>query len=208
MTDENTVAAALYWFDCVCQGEKMAYLYAVATDNAYRGRGLCRALMADTHTHLENLGYSGAILVPATEELQQMYGKMGYLPGTRVTEWTCLPGDEPVELQVLSGEDYERRRRELLPPGGVLQEGAMTALLGDQCVLLGGQGFLLAGWLKDGVLHSEELLGDPAKGPGILKSLGAEKGIFRMPGEETLFSMYCPLTGKCPTPGYFGIAFG
>ena len=32
MVDGDRVAAALYWFDCTCEGQKLAYLYAVATD--------------------------------------------------------------------------------------------------------------------------------------------------------------------------------
>ena len=55
------VAAALYWFDCTWKGKKLAYVYAVATAEASRCRGLCRMLMEDTHRHLETLGYAGAI---------------------------------------------------------------------------------------------------------------------------------------------------
>ena len=42
VTADGRVTAALYWFDCDCQGEKLAYLYAVATAQDCRGRGLCR----------------------------------------------------------------------------------------------------------------------------------------------------------------------
>ena len=48
MMDGETVAA-LYWLDCSCEGETLAYIYAVATHPDYRGRGLCRRLMEDTH---------------------------------------------------------------------------------------------------------------------------------------------------------------
>ncbi len=51
------LAAALYWLDCQWAGQKLAYLYAVGTDPDFRGRGLCRELMAKTHTRLEELGY-------------------------------------------------------------------------------------------------------------------------------------------------------
>ena len=208
VTEAGQVTAALYWFDCSCRGEKMAYLYAVATAEASRGQGLCRALMEDTHGHLRKLGYAGAILVPAGEELRRMYGKMGYLPGTTVSELTCDAGGKAVDIQVLDGLEYERRRRELLPPSGVRLVGAMTALLQDQLGLFGGDDFVLAAWVEDGVLHGEELLGSAASAPEIVRALGAEKGIFRIPGEEEPFAMYCPLTEGCPKPGYFGIAFG
>lgn len=208
VTAENRIVAALYWFDCTCRGEKMAYLYAVATAEGCRGKGLCRALMEDTHDHLRKLGYQGTVLVPASERLRQMYGKMGYLPGTTVSELTGEPGETAVDIQALDAGEYERRRRALMPSGGVLQEGALTALLQDQCGLFGGEDFLLAAWVEDGVLHAEELLGDQSAAPGVLRALGAEKGIFRIPGEKKPFAMYCPLTENCPKPGYFGISFG
>ena len=72
------LAAALYWFDCTWENKKVAYLYAVATKKAYRGRGLCTALMEDTHRHLQDLGYHGAALVPGNEKLFTLYEKMGY----------------------------------------------------------------------------------------------------------------------------------
>jgi hypothetical protein len=31
VTVDGEVAAALYWFDCECRGERVAYIYAVAT---------------------------------------------------------------------------------------------------------------------------------------------------------------------------------
>ena len=67
------VAAALYWFDCSWKEEKVAYIYAVATDKAFRGRGLCSALMKDTHKHLFSQGYRGAALVPGNQGLFQLY---------------------------------------------------------------------------------------------------------------------------------------
>lgn len=208
VTEDGRVRAALYWFDCGCAGEKMAYLYAVATDPNCRGRGLCRKLMEDTHSHLENLGYAGTILVPADEALGQMYGRMGYLPAAAVTEFTCPAGENPAALQSLTAEKYAARRRELLPANGVTQEGALTDLLADQCSLFGGEDFLLAAWMEERVLHNEEYLGNRSAAPGVVKALGAEMGIFRGPGEDKPFAMYRPLGAHCPKPGYFGIAMG
>ena len=208
VTEGGRVTAALYWFDCRCQGEKLAYLYAVATASDCRGKGLCRQLMDSTHAHLHASGYAGAILVPASEALRQMYGKMGYLPGTRIRRLRCAAGEQAVPLEALSGAEFERRRLRFLPPDAVAQDGAMTALLADQYGLFGGDGFLLAAWLEEGLLTAEEFLGDPAAVPGILKALGAEAGIFRMPGQDLEFAMYRPLVPQCPKPGYFGISLG
>ena len=208
MTEGHRVTAAVYWFDCSYKGEKLAYLYALATAEDRRGQGLGRRLMDDTHTHLKALGYAGAVLVPASDGLRKMYEKMGYLPGTRVRELRCRAGEQPVAVKILDRAQYEARRRAMLPDGGVLQEGAATALLADQFGLFGGEDFLLAAWIEEGVLHAEELLGNADAAPGILNALGVEEGIFRMPGEEMDFAMYRPFTENCPKPGYFGISLG
>ena len=76
--DENHPVAALYWLDHTCNGEKFAYIYAVATRKSHRRQGLCHALMARTHEDLAAAGYAGALLVPATEALAQYYAAMGY----------------------------------------------------------------------------------------------------------------------------------
>ena len=41
----NGADAACYWLDCACAGQKIAYLYAVATAKHRQGQGFCRALM-------------------------------------------------------------------------------------------------------------------------------------------------------------------
>ena len=208
VTEDSRVMAALYWFDCSCRGEKLAYLYAVATAKDCRGRGLCRRLLEDTHSHLKSLGYAGTILVPADDALRQMYGRMGYLPGTTVDEFTCLTGERETPVRILDKAEYLRRRRSLLPENAVDQEGLLTDLLSEQCGLFGGDGFLLAAWKEGGVLHAEEFLGNRETATGVVKALGAEKGIFRTPGKGKPFAMYCPLKANCPGIGYFGISFG
>lgn len=208
VTEDARVTAALYWFDCSCGGKKMAYLYAVATAKDRRGRGLCRALLEDTHAHLKKKGYAGTVLVPADDALRQMYGRMGYLPATTVAEFTCLAAEQEVPVRLLDKSEYLRLRRERLPAGAVGQEGPLADLLADQCGLFGGGDFLLAAWTEDGVLHAEEFLGDRAAVPGIVKALGAKRGVFRAPGGDKPFAMYRPLGEACPKPGYFGIALG
>lgn len=109
---------ALYWFDCLWEGKRIAYLYAIATGKAYRGRGICRRLMEETHRHLANNGYAGAILMPADEGLARMYGKLGY----RQLDTPAEPGEnwkKPTFCDPITPGEYLRRRGELLPRGGV-----------------------------------------------------------------------------------------
>ena len=59
----------LYWFDSTWENQKLAYLYAVATNKAFQGRGFCQRLMKDTHAHLKEAGYAGAVLSPGSASL-------------------------------------------------------------------------------------------------------------------------------------------
>lgn len=207
VTLEGRLAAALYWFDVSCGGQSMAYLYAVATHPDFRGRGLCRRLMADTEAHLEALGYTGVLLVPEKPSLREMYARMGYEEGTTVSEFSCGMGESPVALGSVTPEEYARLRRKLLPPGGAVQEGENLTFLAAQARLYAGEDFLMAAWQNGGVLHAMELLGNADAAPGILKALGFPRGIFRTPGKELPFAMFKALREDAARPRYFGFAF-
>ena len=119
--------SALYWFDCTMQGQKYAYLYAVATAEEARGQGLCTALMDDTHTLLKKLGYAGAVLVPGEKSLFAFYEKRGYRVAACVDEFTCEVSEgAPISMQALSAEEFDSLRKTYLPHGGMAQEGADT----------------------------------------------------------------------------------
>ena len=206
VTLEGQVAAALYWLNCQCNGQKIAYLYAVATRKSCRGKGLCAALMADTHSLLTQMGYAGAVLVPGDAGLFRLYGKIGYETCSAITEISCSAGAKPVPLEAVGPEEYARLRRELLPEGGVIQEGENLAFLGKLTRFYTGDGFLLCASIDNGRLRAPELLGDITAGPGILAALGIPEGAFRFPGSGRPFAMYHPLT-SAPAPRYFGLAF-
>lgn len=121
ITIDSKTVSVLYWFDCTCDGQKIAYIYAVATAEAYRGKGLCTALMNDTHRHLKENGFDGAILVPSSESLFGLYGKIGYRVCSTIDEICCTAAEESIELQRIDTEEYARLRRSFLPPGGVIQ---------------------------------------------------------------------------------------
>lgn len=200
-------AAALYWFDCELDGQKIAYIYAVATAKAHRGKGLCRELMAQTHTHLQSRGYAGAVLVPGSEGLFAMYGQMGYEICGSVQEFSCHAGQAAVPIREISASEYAALRRKLLPPGGIVQEGENLAFLQAQLELYAGEGFLLAAEVSGDGVTAAELLGDSAAAPGIVKAFGKPSGRFRAPGNNRPFAMWLPLTPDAPMPRYFGLAF-
>ena len=124
--EQGQLLAALYWFDCQWQDKKVAYLYAIATHESHRGKGICAELMKHTHRHLQKAGYSGAILVPADEGLARMYGKMGYIPcaSQGMQNAKCKMQNEPISVA-----EYRKLQSDLLPPDAVVHTDAAFAYL-------------------------------------------------------------------------------
>lgn len=207
ITENGQVIAGLYWFDCSCGNDKIAYVYAVVTDPAHRGRGLCRKLMEDVHVLLKAQNYDSVMLVPADEGLREMYRKLGYEDCTSVGKLSCTAGESAVEIRNVSVEEYAALRRELLPDNAVLQEGIQLPFLAAQAQLFAGADFLLAAFLDHDRLHSMELLGKKAAAPGILRALGCETGSFQIPGREIPFAMIHKLSENAVSPDYFGFSF-
>ena len=207
ITVDGRLVAALYWFDCTCEGRRMAYLYAIATAKAARGQGLCHRLMADTHRHLRALDYEVAILVPGDEGLFAFYGKMGYRVCGYIRSLCCEASAESTEIWPIEGEEYATLRRRLLPRGGVAQEGENLAFLMRQAKLYRGKDFVLAARREGNALVGLELLGNTDAAPAIVRALGCAEGRFRTFGAETPFAMALPLRDGAPLPSYFGLAF-
>lgn len=205
--DNNRITAALTWLDCSCEGQKMAYIYAVVTDPAHRGQGLCRQLLADTHKILKGQGYTGALLVPADENLRAMYEKMGYRTCTQVEEFDAVSGPAPVSFRAIGGEEFARLRRSFLPASGIVQEQENLAFLSRQAQFFVGEDFLLTAYTEEKQLTAMELLGNKAAAPGILRALDCRKGRFRCPGKNIPFAMIHVLTNDTIIPEYFGFAF-
>lgn len=198
--------AVLYWIDCHLEDRKLAYIYAVVTDPAHRGKGLCRRLMERTHDLLRRRGYAGAVLVPQQEGLRAMYAGMGYTDCGGLSRISCTAGDSPVFLRAIGPEEFAALRRRMLPERAVVQEGRGLAFLARQLQFYAGDDFLLAAFAEAGILHGMELLGNPAAAPGITAALGCRMGHFRIPGNSP-FAMFHPLIENIPAPEYFGFAF-
>ncbi len=206
VTIDGQAAAALYWFDAQYDGQKFAYLYAVATHPSYRHQGLCRELMEDTHALLTGLGYDGALLMPAAQPLRRMYAGLGYQECCTVSEFRCEAG-AAVPIQRVDAREYAQLRRGFLPQGGVIQEGRNLTYLEAYAALYAGENFLLAAAPDGAELQGIELLGDQTAAPGLLGALGYAQGSFRTPGGDIPFAMFCPLKAGAKAPKYFGLAF-
>ncbi len=202
--EDGIPVSALYWFDCSLNGHKFAYLYAIATAKAHRGKGHFHRLMEDTHNVLKSRGYSGAVLSPADEGLFVLYARVGYRTAATITEITCDAADAPVPLSQIDARQYEILRQNYLPHGGLVQADITLDFYATYGKFYAGTDFLLACAQQDGVLYAQEILGNTKACPGILCALNAPKGIFRTPGSEKKFAMYYPLREDCSTPGYLG----
>lgn len=202
--EQERAVAALYWFDCQYEGRKIAYIYAVATAKSHRGQGLCRRLMEKTHGLLKRLGYSGSILAPAEKGLFSLYEKLGYSLCAHIDSLSCQAGT-PIPLTRITGSEYARLRRTLLPAGSLLQEGVTLDYLQKWCGFYQGENCLICASRESDTLYVQELLGSRDLAPGITAALGAKTGHFRMPGNTVPFAMYYPLD-NAPAPTYLGLA--
>lgn len=206
-SEEENVVAALYWFDVRFEDQRFAYVYAVAVAKSHRGRGICAALMADTHAHLKLRGYSGVLLMPQSEALRRMYGKLGYTDCTLANRFDCQAAGTPVELHRIDRDEYARLRRTYLPENGAIQEEENIAYLEMMAFFYAGEDFLLAAQKQGQTLNGLELLGNTAAAPGILAALNCTEGSFRAPGGETAFAMFLGLEENAVPPTYLGLVF-
>lgn len=176
--ENEQVAAALYWFDCLWNDKKVAYLYAIATKKEQRGKGICTKLMVKTHAELKAKNYHGTILVPADEGLAKMYGRMGYSP-------CAAQGIQNAECKMqtvsISPEEYKKLQRDLLPEDAVTHTDAAFLYL---------QNFARFYKTKDGILCKTE---DTVQ--EILPYIPARKPT----------AMYLPLTEDKTIPSYFAL---
>lgn len=204
-SDGKSVLAVLYWFDCECRGEKTAYIYAVATKSEYRGRGICRKLMSETHRRLRENGYKCICLVPGSDSLFEFYGRLGYKTFGYVNERVYLPSGEKTYVKRIGKRQYKMARRELLEGNAVIQEKENIDFLSYMSEFYKGDGFVLA-LARGGQAFVTEFLGDERQIPHVLEMLGCEDTVVRTPGKDKAFAMYYPLFGDV-VPAYLGLAF-
>ena len=207
ITENGNVLAALYWLEGQYEDQRIAYIYAVAVAKEARGRGLSRMLMADTHAHLALRGYDSAMLVPQGAGLRQLYAKLGYRDCTTVDEFTAQAAAPAETLRRIDRYTYARLRREMLPQGSVIQEDENIAYLETIAFFYQGEDLLVAANSYNGKLRCPELLGDPARAPGILAALNCAEGSFRVPGGDIPFAMFLPLVPWAKEPEYLGLSF-
>lgn len=206
ITKEDTVVSVLYWFEVTYRHQRFAYLYAVATAASCRGQGLFSALLEDTLQVLTAEGFDGILLVPETEALGRMYEKFGFACCTTVDSLEICAGENTAAVEEIGVETYAALRRQMLPEGGVLQEGESLQFLASQCRFWTGAGWLATGQVYDGKLVCQEFLGDRRAMGGLVRALGVPVGVFRTVGKTMPFGYLLPLKADCERPDYFALA--
>jgi GNAT superfamily N-acetyltransferase len=201
----NGADAACYWLDCTCDGRKIAYLYAVATAKECRGQGLCRALMEKAKQVTASQGYAGILLVPGSENLRQMYAKMGFENATAIHEFT-LPAGRPQAPERLTVQQYCALRQALLPARAAVEGPELLAFLATQAAFYRLDATLCVAIREGNRLFMPELLGKAEHAAAIAASFGCESVTARAPGSEKKWAMYFPLTENAPTPTHFSLA--
>ena len=219
------LAAALYWFDCTVDDQRVAYIYAVATTKQFRGNGACHLLLENTHKHLKSLGYSSVVLVPGNEALVHLYEGVEYEFCTKRSRIECAGIDMGIEIREIEKDEYAVLRRKFLPANAMIQEGENLDFLATQAKFYVGsilqnatdetclssacesQAFLLTATMENSNLYGIELLGDTSLAPGIVYALGCKDGTFFTSGKDEPFAMWYALTEDAFEPGYLGFAF-
>jgi GNAT superfamily N-acetyltransferase len=198
---DGEAICALYWFDCSFEGGKLAYIYAVATHPEYRGKGLASRLMADTHVHLQNLGYAGTVLKPA-KGLFPFYERLGYATSGFISRFPVNADATPAEIKELSAAEYGRLRPAYLPKDAVTQDGLTLEFLHAFAKFYASDDAILCVCRDEPVVF--EYLGNLHSAPGILCALGIHSAEIPTIGSDIPFTMYHPL--NCTKiPGYLGI---
>ncbi len=115
-TDERIVSA-LHVIDCRFgnreNSEKAGYLYALATLDEYRGRGIMGELINEAFLRLQKSGCKYAFIVPAEKSLVGYYERFGFLPLCEakvadIPAETVL--DIPIETRRLSTDGIKAAR--------------------------------------------------------------------------------------------------
>ncbi len=190
---EGSVLGMLHWFDCTLEKQHIAYLYAIAVRESHRGRGIGTELIRFSIGYLQHC--SEILLVPAEADLFEYYKRLGFsVVSTMIHIW-ALAG-EPIAIRALSPAAFAARRKELLPPKGIVQGEPMLSLLHSYAKFYAGPNCLAV--VSGGQVL--EFLGDPAELPGLLAALGLGAAEVRMPGPGHPFAM--GLGENC----YFGLA--
>ena len=239
LEEDGVVQSMTAWFDTqlVLPGEgrfRAAYLYAVATDPAARGRGLAGRLLAGADEYFRGLAIPAVTTVPAEPSLHNFFGANGFRECFTLFQEDLDPGELPAPawdnpLRPVSPAEYGAVREKILAdcPHIAYPEEALAYQAGA-CALTPGGGLyalaaprgraaLCAEGMENGKLLVKELLCAPEDRdwvleclPGLLPNWGMT---YRVPEGGRPFAMLKwlePEVGAAwdwSSTAYLGLAF-
>lgn len=103
---DGHILSALYLLPCTLNGMPAHYLCGAATERAYRGNGVMRALIAFALDDARRRGDRFSVLYPANEGLYGFYAALGYEPRCKVrtVTWNRADSGKPCD----GPPDFER----------------------------------------------------------------------------------------------------
>ncbi|GHU80634.1 hypothetical protein FACS1894191_6340 [Clostridia bacterium] len=202
-TEDGAIPAMMFYqpfklktHEGACKG---AYIYGVATDPAYRGRGYSTGLLEYANGRLSREGYALSVLVPADGGLFDFYAKRGYGVFSQLRHVAVNAGDIAAGAELSASpvrlEDMRSLREAHFTPssGFVSWDEDYLRFTGDECIHSGGGIYLLEGtgargyavcYPEEGAVCVKELVLTPplfdAAASAIHRIYGAEKYIFRL----------------------------
>jgi len=128
------------------QETRCAYIYGVATLPDYRGKGLSTVLLEGAHRYLTERGVAASVLVPASEQLFDFYGKRGYesafsIKKVNVSAVDVPPPPRPCALAPSALDKLEEPRARCFADSRLLVRWKRDYLAGidAECRLAGGE---------------------------------------------------------------------
>ena len=182
--DGGRVASMLFSIPYAIETERgtlpARYLFAIATDPAYRGKGLAKGLIEDEVKR----GFP-LLLHPRTQSLFAFYEKAGLSPLSPVIteEGEALALPLPTEPRTLSAGEYLALRRQFLTPPFAAPDEGFLSLCSTGALELPGVCAALYRWEGDKVLFAE-WLGCPDFAPRLAAYLGASRFELRRPSPD------------------------
>ena len=185
LAQEQNPVACIYWIDAQIDGQKIAYLYALAVEKTYRSQGVGKTLLKEALETLKGEGYKAAILVPGEESLYTYYEKAGFTPfgkAEKITVEKIAPG---VPTKRISPETYFALRQKANPDVQWTEDA--ISYLGRFCRFYAGEDWLLALDREE----VQEFIGNAESLPHILYTLNIEKTYVLAPGENPCAMACC-----------------
>jgi len=207
--EDGKIVAMVYWLDFRWREHKIAYGYAVATDEKYRKRGICHKLLESMRQRLRKQGYYGILLVPENRKLLEFYERMGYTPCCGMEHFDIPAAGRPDPgLRPITWEQYARYRLQLLPEESLHPGDEVYRFLDSYLKFYRADAGIFCCAVEETpegrLLRIEEFLGEPKGLFAITAAMGCQTCKVRLRGHYA-YGVFRHLTRDKALPKYHGL---